>query len=386
MSASNLDSPVRDDRAPLLPRRVLSWVAWALALVVLGGSLWLAGRVLGAVANVTVPLAVAMLFVALLHPLDRLLRKIMPRGLAAVLTVLAMLVALAGAGLLTEVRITGRWNQLVVDFSQSFTSLADQIRRLPLPVDFHLIDRAETAAQDALHSITQGLAATLLSVTQTTVEFVVGVALCLFAVIFLLYDGAHVWDWARNLLPGQGPQRLADAGEAAWTALAGFVQGTFLIACIHGTVIGGALWLLGVDLALPLGLLVFVGSFIPIIGILVGGGLAVLITLGTHGLVSALILLGVLMVEDELEANVLQPFMVGRYVRLHPLAIVVVLTLGTYQAGIAGALLVVPAVGAARAAWGPLNGRESVVPVRRPSRLSRLVRRIRMPTQRHRRR
>lgn len=150
-------------------------------------------------------------------------------------------------------------------------------------------------------------------------------------VIFLLYDGAHVWDWARNLLPGRGPQRLADAGEAAWTALTGFVQGTFLIACIHGTVIGGALWLLGVDLALPLGLLVFVGSFVPIIGMLLAGGLAVLITLGTHGLVPALILLGVLLVENELEAHVLQPFVVGRYVRLHPLAIVVLLALGTYQ-------------------------------------------------------
>lgn len=84
-------------RAPLLPRRVRLWVTWALTLVVLGGSLWLAGRVLGAVANVAVPLAVTMLFVALLHPLDRLLRKIMPRGFAAVLTVVAMLAALAGA-------------------------------------------------------------------------------------------------------------------------------------------------------------------------------------------------------------------------------------------------------------------------------------------------
>ena len=342
------------------------------------------GRVLGAVANVAIPLAVAMLFVALLHPLDRLLRKILPRGLAAVLTVVIMLAALAAAALLTIMRIAGRWNQLVIDFSQSFSSLAGQIRRLPLPVDFNLINRAESAAQDALHSITQGLAATLLSVTQTTVEFGVGMALCLFAVIFLLYDGAHVWDWARNLRPGRGPQRLADAGEAAWTALTGFVQGTFLIACIHGTVIGGALWLLGVDLALPLGLLVFVGSFVPIIGMLLAGGLAVLITLGTHGLVPALILLGVLLVENELEAHVLQPFVVGRYVRLHPLAIVVLLALGTYQAGIAGTLLVIPAAGAARAAWGPLNGRESVVPVGRPSRLSRLARRIRVLTRHHR--
>lgn len=202
MSASNLDRPARDHQAPLLPRLVLSWVAWALALVVLGSSLWLAGRALGAVAKVAVPLAVAMLFVALLHPLDRLLRKIMRRGLAAVLTVL---VTLAGAGLLTAVRIVGRWSQLVIDFSQSFSSLAVQIRRLPLPVDFHLVDRAESAAQDALHSITQGLAVTLFSVTLTTVEFGVGVALCLFTVVFLLYDGAHVWDWARNLLPGGDP-------------------------------------------------------------------------------------------------------------------------------------------------------------------------------------
>ncbi|MGI8458292.1 MAG: AI-2E family transporter [Propionibacteriaceae bacterium] len=386
MSPSNLDPAVPPVRPPLLPRRVLSWVVWSLALIVLGGTAWLAGQVLGAMANVLVPLAIAMLFVALLTPLDRMLRRVLPRGFAAVLTVLVLLALLGGVGLLTKLSIASRWNRIVYDFTQSFSSLLDGIRRLPLPTDVNLLNRAETALQDAIRATTQGLPSTLLTVTQTTVEVGAGTLLCLFAVIFLLYDGPHVWNWARNLLPGRAPQRLADAGEAAWTALTGFVQGTFIIACIHGTVIGSALWLLGVDLALPLALLVFIGSFVPIIGALATGGVAVLITLGTHGLVPALILLGVLIFEHEFEAHVLQPFVVGRYVRLHPLAIVVVLGLGTYQAGIAGALLVVPAVGAARAAWGPLNGRPSVVPVGRPSRISRLLRWARASVPRPRRR
>lgn len=143
--------------------------------------------------------------------------------------------------------------------------------------------------------------------------------------------------------------------------LSGYMRGTLIIATIHGLVIGFALYLLGVQAFLPLGLLVFVGSFIPVVGALVAGGLAVLITLGTHGIVPALILLGVLLLEDELEAHVLQPFVVGRYVRLHPLVIVLVLAAGAWLGGVIGTLIAVPLTGIIANAWRPLTGRPAIV-------------------------
>lgn len=146
---------------------------------------------------------------------------------------------------------------------------------------------------------------------------------------------------------------------------------------IHGLVIGTALFLLGVPVVLTLALLVFLGSFVPILGALVAGALAVLVTLGTQGLLAGLLLLFVLFAENELEAHVLQPLVVGRFVRLHPLAIVLVLAIGTTVGGIIGALVAVPVTGVLYNAWGPLHGRPTTAaPARSPSRLQRLWRRL----------
>jgi predicted PurR-regulated permease PerM len=201
--------------------------------------------------------------------------------------------------------------------------------------------------------------------------------LCAFLVIFLLYDGPGIWRWVTSLLPAGAAGRVDRAGHASWMALTGFVHGTFIIAVIHGLVIGTTLYLLDVAAYLPLALLVALGSFVPLVGALIAGSVSVIVTFGTVGPGPAVILLVVLLVENELEAHVLQPFVVGRYVRLHPVAIVLALAVGSVVAGVAGALLAVPLAGSLRAAWGPLNGHESIVPARRPSRLSRLWSRLR---------
>jgi predicted PurR-regulated permease PerM len=146
------------------------------------------------------------------------------------------------------------------------------------------------------------------------------------------------------------------AGRAAWTTTTGYVRGTAVIATIHGSVIGLALYLLGVPLAVPLAVLVFLGSFIPFIGALVGGGLAVLVTFGTQGWLIALVLLGILLVESQLEVHLLQPLIVGRYVRLHPLAIGIAFAVGTVLAGILGAIIAVPIAAIVHQAWPALRG------------------------------
>ncbi len=361
-----------------LPRRFLMWVCWAAGLIILGGAIWLGARVVGVISLAVIPMALAVLIVALLQPLNGLLcRGHLPRGLAAVITFLIFLAIIAGVATLAGFELASRTSDLIGQFQQTIDRLRADLLNSPLPIDQALTSRAGARIQQYLQSIEGNLSAVLLKVTTVTARLLTGVLLCAFLVIFLLYDGPGIWRWLTSLAPDSATQRLRRAGRASWTALTGFVQGTSLIAAIHGIVIGTTLYLLGVPAYLSLALLVALGSFVPLVGALVAGSVAVLFTLGTQGPGDALILLLVLVIENELEAHVLQPFVVGRYVRLHPVAIVLALTLGSIIVGIPGTLLAVPLTGALRAAWGPLNGRESVVPIGRPSRLSRLRHRLR---------
>jgi predicted PurR-regulated permease PerM len=134
------------------------------------------------------------------------------------------------------------------------------------------------------------------------------------------------------------------AGHAAWLVLVYYMRGTVIVAAIHAIVVGVALWIMGVPLAVPLAVVVFVAAFVPLVGLLVAGTLAVVVTLATKGWVDAVILLGILVIEDQLEAHLLQPQVVGKMIRLHPLAVILSLAAGGILAGIPGAVVAVPIV------------------------------------------
>jgi predicted PurR-regulated permease PerM len=150
--------------------------------------------------------------------------------------------------------------------------------------------------------------------------------------------------------------RAARAGEEAWRALVYYMRGATAVAAIHAVLLGIALTLLGVPLVVPLVVLVFLAAFVPLIGILVAGALAVLVALATKGWVAAVILLGVLIVENQIEDHLLQPLVVGRFIRLHPLAIILALAVGGIIAGIPGAIIAVPFAAAVTYAWPAMRG------------------------------
>jgi len=139
-------------------------------------------------------------------------------------------------------------------------------------------------------------------------------------------------------------KRVDRAGRASWVVLVYYMRGTVAVAAIHAVVIGLVLWIMGVPLAFPLAVLVFLAAFVPLVGLLAAGALAILVTLATKGWVDAVILLGILVIEDQLEAHLLQPQVVGRVIRLHPLAVILSLAVGGVLAGIAGAVVAVPVV------------------------------------------
>jgi len=175
-------------------------------------------------------------------------------------------------------------------------------------------------------------------------EFFGGLVLMLFVTFFLIKDGERIWNWLLGAMREQTARRVDRAGHAAWLAVVYYMRGTVAVAAIHAVVIGLALYFMKAPLVIPLAVLVFLAAFIPIVGLLLAGALALMVVLAAKGWVAAVILLGVLIIEDQLEGHLLQPQVVGRVIRLHPLAIILSLAVGSVLAGIPGAVVAVPVV------------------------------------------
>jgi putative heme transporter len=165
-----------------------------------------------------------------------------------------------------------------------------------------------------------------------------------FTLIFFLYGGRNIWSYVTKIVPTDVRERVREAGAAGFHSLTGYVRATFLVALVDAVGIGTGLAIMSVPLALPLASLVFLGAFIPLVGAVLSGFLAVIVALLAKGFVYALITLGLLVAVNQLEAHILQPLVMGRAVSIHPLAIVVAIAAGGVLAGIVGALLAVPTV------------------------------------------
>jgi predicted PurR-regulated permease PerM len=186
--------------------------------------------------------------------------------------------------------------------------------------------------------ITAGALTTAATVGQTTAETL----LVLFTLIFFLHGGAGIWQFLLRAAPAAVRSRVDVAGRRSLIALVAYVRATAAVAVVDAVGIGIGLVVLGVPLAVPLAALVFLSAFVPIIGSVLAGGVAVLIALVAQGWVSALILLGIVIAVMQLESHILQPLLLGRAVHLHPLAVVLAIAAGLLIGGIAGALLAVP--------------------------------------------
>ncbi|MGA9309069.1 MAG: AI-2E family transporter [Pseudonocardiaceae bacterium] len=344
----------REGARSALPHSLVIGAAWSWRLLLVGVTVYAAVRVLVLLSLVVIPVVAALLLAALLRPVAQLLQRRLPGPLSALLTLVIAAVVLGGLGYLIGLRFARELPTLI-------EQLVGTVRRIRAVlggggVGQFQLDQIEKSVINWLQRNQSQAVAYLTTGAGYLVEFATLTVLTLFITFFLLYDGERIWRWLRTPLPARQSHRVDLAGQAAWATITGYVRGTAVIATIHGIVIGFVVFLLGVPLALPLGVLVFVGSFIPFIGALVAGGLAVLITFGTHGWLAALILLGVLIAESQLEVHLLQPLIVGRYVRLHPLAIGLSFAVGTVLAGIVGAIVAVPTAAVIHQAWPALRG------------------------------
>lgn len=334
--------PFADESVTPLVRKAAAW-SWRLLLILAAiiVVLWIILRL----EILVVPVALATILAALLLPVvDFLHRRGAPRG-GAVALVLLSGIALFG-GLLTFVvtQFIDGAPALVSQVTASIEGVGKWLTEGPLRVSPQQINQFRDAAIEALRSNQEKLTSGALSTAGTVTEIVTGALLVLFTLIFLLQGGRNIFAFVTKIFPVHVRDRVRDAGRAGFRSLIGYVRATFLVALVDAIGIGVGLAIMGIPLALPLASLVFMGAFIPLVGAVLTGFLAVIVALIAKGWIYALITLALIIAVQQLEGHVLQPLVMGRAVAIHPLAIVLVIAGGAVLAGIVGALLAVPAL------------------------------------------
>ena len=343
-----------------VPPSLVIAAAWAWRILVVAGAIVALGMLFGKLYLVTLPVFFAILLAALLHPLVALLRRWRFSRLLSTLTALIIALAvLGGVGWFVVAQAAANSAGLVAQVQVLLDTAQKYAEKLPF-ANAGQLESLRSSVIGIVERNSASLAKDVLTAGSVAAKGLTGLIVTLFVTFFFLDEGDRIWSWLVRLTPSGVQPSVLGAGYRAWNAVSGWTVGTALIAAFHGVVIGTILVVLGVPLAVPLAVLVFLGSFIPVVGVLVFGGLAVVITLISQGWIFALIVLAVLVATGQVEAHVLQPFIVGRAVKLHPVAIALSLTGGAVIGGIVGAIVAIPVVAAVHAAVKYLTGVEDL--------------------------
>jgi predicted PurR-regulated permease PerM len=321
--------------------RVSAALSWRFMVVIaaLYVLIWLAGYF----SHLVVPIAIALLLAALMAPgVERLVMWGVPRGLSAMLVMIAGIAVVGGLLTFVIIQFINGLPDLQQQVSESLNQIQDWLKNGPLHLRdeqiTNFVDNVVKTIQENQSAITEGAIT-----TATTIgEILTGLLLTVFVLIFFLYDGAGIWTFVTRGVPERVRNRVDVAGRRGFGALVSYVRATAAVALVDAVGIGVGLAVVGVPLVIPLSALVFLSAFVPIIGAVLAGTVAVLITLVANGFIQALIVLAIVVGVMQLESHVLQPWLLGRAVRLHPLAVVLAIAAGLIAAGIAGALLSVP--------------------------------------------
>ncbi|CEA07446.1 AI-2 transport protein TqsA [Arthrobacter saudimassiliensis] len=344
------------DDVPYALRISASW-AWRLGIVLVVGAglIW----ILSHFTLIIIPLMIAALLAGLLSPISAWLqRNRVPGGLAVAVTIVTFLglivAALTLVGRQLALGFRNLWGELLTGFEQ----IQDWLASGPLQVTSAQIQNVLDEAAATLQNNSANILSGALTVGSSAGHFAAGILLTLFALIFFLLDGRRIWLFTVQLMPRRARPAAYGAGVRGWTSMVNYVRVQMVVALIDAVGIGGGAALIGVPLALPLSVLVFLGSFVPLVGAFVTGFVAVLLALVANGWVNALIMLGIVLLVQQVESHILQPLIMGRAVSLHPLAVVVAVTGGTLVAGVAGALFSVPVLAILNAMVRYISGRE----------------------------
>ncbi|WP_190155004.1 AI-2E family transporter [Streptomyces litmocidini] len=335
----------RPDPVAAIPwgMRVAAEAGWR--LLVLAGTVWVLMKVISSVQLVVLAFVAALLVTALLQPTVAMLRrKGLPRGLATAVTAVSGFVVMGLVGWFVVWQVMDNVDNLSDRVKDGIEELKHWLLDSPFHVTEQQINDIAKNLSEAIGANAEQITSAGLQGVTVIVEAMTGILLAMFCTLFLLYDGKKVWEWTLKLVPAQARPGVAGAGPRAWRTLTAYVRGTVLVALIDAVFIGLGLWFLDVPMAVPLAVFIFLFAFIPLVGAVISGALACLVALVTNGVFTALMVLVVVLAVQQIEGHVLQPFILGRAVRVHPLAVVLAVAAGGLTAGIGGAVVAVPLV------------------------------------------
>ncbi len=325
--------------------------AWAWRLIIIAaagyGLLWL----IAYLSVITLPLVIALLLTALASPAVNALTRVgVPRGLAAITMVLGGMAAIALLLTFAGQQVATGAEDLADSTVEGLGKIRNWLKDGPLNASDSQINNYIQSAQDAISKQTNDGALQSVGEIGSAVGHVfAGFFIVLFSTFFFLADGDRIWAWIVRIAPRAARERVDSSGHVAWISLTQFVRATVIVALVDSIGIMIVAAILGVPFLLALGVLVFLGAFIPLVGATVAGSVAVLVALVDQGPIDALLMLAGVVLVQQIEGHILQPFLMGRWVSLHPLGVILALGCGVIVGGVAGALVAVPLAAAANA-------------------------------------
>ena len=330
--------------AAVLERAGATVATWSLRLLLTGAAVVVVAWVLGKLWDAVLPVLLALFLASVLWPVTRLLRKFLPPALAALITLLAAIGVLVGLGAILVPQVSDQWPELSDAVARGLADLRDRLARPPFNLDEAAISDYVDQAIDRIKANSGSIAGGVLTGVTTVGHLLVHGILALVLCFFFLKDGPKFVPWLSRWVGQSGGRHLGELSVRCWANLSGFIRAQAAVGLVDAVAIGIGLAVLGVPFALPLAVLVFFGAFIPIVGAFVTGALAALVALVANGLTSALIVLALVVIVQQVEGHVLQPVLVGRAVDLHAALIILAVTTGGALAGIVGAFLAVPLI------------------------------------------
>jgi len=339
--------------------RVAAAYAWR--IMVLAVAVYLVFVVLAKLTLVAVAVFVGLVISALLRPLVDLLSRKVPRALSVAVALLTTIVAIGAIFTFVADSVAGQSTKL----SNQFVSGLNEIERSLAGAPFHIraVDLTQ-AGQQIRNWVTQNggsLAGQALGGASVAAEVLTGLALAVFCSVFFLSSGTRIWDWLLDQTAGNS-HRWDGAARAGWATFAGYTRGIVIIAATNAALVCVALLILRVPLALPLALLTFFATFIPLIGAPIALFVATLVALAARGPLIALLVLALIVIIGQIEGNLLQPLVMGRAVNIHPLVVALTVACGTLLAGVIGAVVSVPLVAVTWTVWTALKDHPSRTP------------------------